>query len=69
MENHAVKLDKKSIEITLLFMICALIGIEVSLEPNPYIHQLVLIMTIYICLKHDLPNKVEDTFMKYWRKK
>ena len=64
-----MKLDKKSIEITLMFIICCIIGIEVSLEPNQYIHELIIIMTIYIILKHDLPNKVEDTFMKYWRNK
>ena len=61
-----MKLDKKSIEITLLFMICALIGIEVSLEPNPYIHDLIIIMTIYIILKHDLDNKLLNIWEKYF---
>ncbi len=61
-----MKLDKKSIEITLLFMICALVGIEVSLEPNPYIHELIIIMTIYIILKHDLDNKLLNIWEKYF---
>ena len=70
-ENHAVKLDKKSIEITLLFIICSLIGIEVSLSPNPYTTHLIITLTIYICLKHDLPSKVERTILSWfdWREK
>ena len=64
-----MKLDKKSIMITLQFIICCIIGIEVSLSPNPYTTHLIIVMTIYICLKHDLPNKVERTVMKYWRNK
>jgi len=61
-----VKLDKKSIEITLMFIICCIIGIEVSLEPNPYIHELIIIMTIYIILKHDLDNKLLNIWEKYF---
>ncbi len=66
-----MKLDKKSIEITLLFIICSLIGIEVSLSPNPYTTHLIITLTIYICLKHDLPSKVERTILSWfdWRNK
>ena len=52
--------------ITLQFIICILIGIEVSFKPNPYIHQLVIIMTIYIILKHDLDNKLLNIWEKYF---
>ena len=61
-----MKLDKKSIEITLMFIICALIGIEVSIEPNPYTNPLIITMVIYICLKHDLPNKIENMILKWF---
>ena len=61
-------LNKKSIMITLQFIVCVLIGLEISIPPNPYTNQLIFAMTIYICLKHDLPNKVEATIIKYWRK-
>ena len=67
-----MKLDKKSIMITLQFIICALIGIEVSLSPNPYTTHLTIALVIYICLKHDLQNKVENTLVKWlfnWRNK
>mgnify|MGYP001460213962 FL=1 len=63
---------KKEIQITLQFIICALIGIEVSLRPNPYTTHLIIALIIYICLKHDLPNKVEKTLVKWlfdWRNK
>ena len=59
------QLDKKSIMITLQFIICCIIGIEVSLSPNPYTTHLIIVMTIYICLKHDLPNKVDKTIQKF----
>ena len=70
-ENHAVKLDKKSIELTLKFIICVFIGVEVSLSPNPYTTHLIIALVIYICLKHDLPNKVEKIFLSWfdWRNK
>jgi len=61
-----VKLDKKSIMITLQFIICVLIGIEISFKPNPYINQLIIVMTIYIILKHDLDNKLLDIWEKYF---
>ena len=64
-ENHAVKLDKKSIMITLQFIICCIIGIEVSLSPNPYTTHLIIALTIYICLKYDIPNKIETTIKKF----
>ncbi len=52
--------------ITLQFIICCFIGIEVSLEPNPYIHELIIVMTIYIILKHELDNKLLDIWEKYF---
>jgi hypothetical protein len=61
-----VILNKKSIMITLQFIICCFIGIEVSLEPNPYIHELIIVMTIYIILKHELDNKLLDIWEKYF---
>ncbi len=66
-----MKLNKKSIMITLQFVICVLIGIEVSLEPNPHTNQLIIAMTIYICLKHDLPKKIEKSLIEWffkWKK-
>ena len=66
-----MKLDKKSIELTLKFIICVFIGVEVSLSPNPYTTHLIIALVIYICLKHDLPNKVEKIFLSWfdWRNK
>ena len=66
-----MKLDKKSIEITLMFIICCIIGIEVSLEPNPYTTHLIIALTIYVCLIYDIPIKVERTILSWfdWKEK
>lgn len=46
------------IKITLQIIVAAMIGIEVSMPPNPYKQELIIALIIYICLKHDLPNKI-----------
>ncbi len=62
-------LYKKEILWTLQIIICVLIGLEVSYEPNVHTTKLIFIMTIFICLKHDIPNKIEDTWSKWFERK
>ena len=54
----------------LQLIIACLIGLEVSFNPNPYIEELIIVMTIYIVLKHDIVEKILDTldrsFKKIW---
>ena len=59
---------KNQIIYTLQLIICVFIGLEISIKPNPYTTQLILLMTIYICLKHDLPNKVKEIIIKWWNR-
>jgi hypothetical protein len=56
---------KKQIKYTLELIICVLIGVEIAIPPNPYIHTLIIVMTLYVCLKHDIPQKIENTLSKY----
>ena len=56
---------KNSIKFTLELFISCLIALEVSLDPNPYIEELIFILLIYIALKHDLPNKTLNSIKKY----
>jgi len=56
---------KNQIMYTLQLIICVFIGLEVSIKPNPYTTQLIIAMTLYICLKHDIPQKIEDTLIKW----
>ena len=42
-----------------------LVALEVSIPPNLYTNQLIVILTILICIKHDLPKKILDIFDKY----
>ena len=53
------------IKFTLELFISCLIALEVSLNPNPYIEELIFILLIYIALKHDLPNKTLNSIRKY----
>ena len=69
-ENKQVKY-KNQIKYTLQLIICVLLGLEVAIPPNPHITSLIIAMTLYICLKHDLPTKIEDTLTKWlfnWKK-
>ena len=62
---------KNQIMYTLQLVICVFIGLEISIKPNPYTTQLIIAMTLYICLKHDIPQKIEDTLTKWlfdWKK-
>jgi len=45
------------IKISLQLFISALIGIEVSILPNPYIEPLICLLLIYIALKYNIPDK------------
>jgi hypothetical protein len=53
------------IKFTLELFISCLIALEVSLDPNPYIEELIFILLIYIALKYDLANKTLNSIKKY----
>ena len=59
-------IHKENLMIMLQLIIACLIGLEVSFKPNPYIEELILIMTIYIVLKYDIVEKIQNTFDKIW---
>ena len=56
---------RDKVKFTLELFISCLIALEVSLNPNPYIEELIFILLIYIALKHDLPNKTLNSIRKY----
>ena len=60
-----MKLNKKStiyqsIEYSLMMLICIMVALEVSIEPNPYTEKLIIVMSIYVCMKHQVPDKMID---------
>ena len=63
-------IHKENLMIMLQLIIACLIGLEVSFNPNPYIEELIIVMTIYIVLKHDIVEKILDildrSFKKIW---
>ena len=63
-------IHKENLMIMLQLIIACLIGLEVSFKPNPYIEELIIVMTIYIVLKHVIVEKILDTldrsFKKIW---
>ena len=61
-----MKLDKKSIIITLQFIVCVFIGLEVSIEPNPYTNELIICLVLFICLKYDIDKKILNSWSKWF---
>ena len=60
-----MKLNKKSsiyqsIEYSLMMLICIMVALEVSYPPNPYTKKLIVVMSIYVCMKHQVPDKMID---------
>ena len=45
------------LKLSLQITISALIGLEVSILPNPFIKPLVFLLLIYIALIHSLPDR------------
>tara|TARA_R110002110_G_scaffold27875_1_gene100782 strand:- start:337 stop:588 length:252 start_codon:yes stop_codon:yes gene_type:complete len=56
---------KNKIKYTLQLVICILLGLEIAIPPNPYTNELVVALTLYICLKHDVPQKILDN-LTHW---
>ena len=51
-------LNKKQIQYTFQLFAAVLVALEISIPPNPYKEELILVLTILICIKHDLPNRI-----------
>ena len=49
---------KKYITFAVSIVASCFLALEVAIPPNPYQSQLILALTILICLKHDLPEKL-----------
>ena len=56
---------KNRIKLILELFISCLIALEVSLNPNPYIKELIFLLLIYTALKYNLPNKTLSSIRKY----
>ena len=61
-------IHKENLMIILQLIIACLIGLEVSFKPNPYIEELIIVMTIYIVLKHDIVERILDTLDRIFKK-
>ena len=61
-------IHKENLMVILELVIACLIGLEVSFKPNPYIEELIIVMTIYIVLKHDIVEKILDTLDRIFKK-
>ena len=57
------------IKLSLQIIISALIGLEVSIYPNPFIKPLVFLLLIYIALIHSIPDRcmhlIKDIYNKF----
>ena len=55
---------KQVIKFTLQCLISIYIALEISQPPNPYKTHLIVLLSLYICLKHDIPNKILTSIEK-----
>jgi hypothetical protein len=55
---------KQAIKFTLQCLISIYIALEISVPPNPYKTHLIVLLSLYICLKHDIPNKILTSIEK-----
>ena len=46
-------------------IVAVLLGLEVSIPPNPYQMPLIILLVMLICLKHDIPNKLLNQLFKW----
>ena len=56
---------RKEVELSLKVVVSVLIGLEVSIPPNPYKQPLILGLVLLICLKRDIPNKILKKLKKW----
>ena len=59
-------LDKRNITLTLEIIIAVLLGIEIAIPPNPHTTHIIIALTLYICLKNDIPQLINDTLTKWF---
>ena len=56
---------KQAIKITLQIIISVIIALEVSYPPNDYIHELIVCLILYICVKNNVDDKILSLIDKY----
>jgi len=56
---------KKQLILTLQCITAIVLGLEVSIPPNPYQMPLIILLVMLICLKHDIPNKLLNQLFKW----
>ena len=52
---------KPHIQYTFKMIASVLVALEISIPPNPYKEELILVLVILICIKHDIPSKIETS--------
>jgi len=55
---------KQAIKFTLECLISIYIALEISIPPNPYKTHLIILLTIYICLKYNIVSKILSSIEK-----
>ena len=54
-------LNKKQVLSITQLIASVLVALEISIPPNPYREELIFTLTILICIKHDIPSKIEKS--------
>ena len=51
---------KEGVKFTLQCLIAIFIALEIAEPPNLYTKQLIILMSIYIAIKHNIPEKIDN---------
>ena len=52
---------KKQIQYTVQLIVSVIVALEIATPPNPYKHQLLLGLTILICLKYNVVENILES--------
>ena len=58
---------KKAIRFTLQCLISIYIALEIAIPPDPYARYLIVVLVLYICLKHNIVERIMERYTKTFK--
>ena len=58
---------KQAIRFTLQCLISIYIALEIAIPPDPYARYLIIALVLYICLKHNIVERIMERYTKVFK--
>ena len=58
---------KQAIRFTLQCLISIYIALEIAIPPDPYARYLIVVLVLYICLKHNIVERIMERYTKAFK--